>query len=68
MDKETLLRTQIKNALMRVTKGNSPEIYRRIANKEGYLRIENMILNRMITSVQTADAIVPQLESEFNEE
>lgn len=69
---ETKLRIAIKEALMKVDKGNSPGVYGFFHRKDGsvdvsaYNRLENMIIQRIIGSQISIDAIIPQIENELN--
>jgi len=69
---ENKLRLAIKDALMAVTKGNSPAVYQFFHRKDGsvdvsaYNRLENMIVQRIIGTRISIEAIIPQIENELD--
>jgi len=69
---ENRLRLTIKEALKEVTKANSPGVYSFFHSKDGnidvgaYNRLENLIIQRIIGTQISIDAIIPQIENELN--
>ena len=66
-DTEKELREEILRQLKKVTKVNSPEIWKIIQSAQGYKRIEEQIIQRVISRRLVPAAIIPQLESEMQE-
>jgi len=64
---EQKLREEILQQLRKVTKVNSPHIWARIQTKVGYLKIEGMIIQRMLSQQIVPSAIIPQMEMAFDE-
>ncbi|NCA80709.1 MAG: hypothetical protein EOM76_11105 [Sphingobacteriia bacterium] len=73
MNTEQKLRLAIKQALSKVTEGNSPNVYAFIHNKDGkidtamYNRMENRIVDKMLQNNLPVDAAIPQIEIEMGE-
>ena len=71
-DIETRLRLTIKEALTNVTKANSPAVYGFFHKDNGtidvdaYNRLENMIVQKVIATQISVDAVIPQIENELN--
>lgn len=71
-DITTKLRLEIKKQLSEVTQSNSPAIWGRIHNskgglqQQGYLQIEALVIQKMISGQLTSAAAVPQVEMELN--
>ena len=71
-DLEYQLRLEIKEQLSKVTKANSPNVYEAIHNSNGslnlngYTRIENKLVQKIISGQLTPAAAVPQLEQELD--
>jgi hypothetical protein len=71
-DIETKLRLAIKEALLKVTKVNSPAVYGFFhkdnghINIEAYNRLENMIIHKVIATQISIEASIPQIENELN--
>jgi DNA repair protein RadC len=63
---EKELREEILHQLKRVTKANSPNLWERIQSKEGYARLEEQIIYKVINQHLVPAAIIPQMESELN--
>lgn len=69
---ENELRLRIKEALTNVTKANSPGVYQFFHREDGsvdvsaYKRLENLIIQRIIGTQISIEAIVPQIENELN--
>lgn len=63
---EKELREEILHQLKKVTKANSPNIWERIQTREGYLKIEEQIINKVINQHLVPAAIIPQMETELN--
>lgn len=61
---EIKLRNEIKAQLDRVTYANSPNIWDQMQTAQGYLRLEQTIIDRMLATQLTPGAIIPQLEQE----
>ena len=65
-DTERELRSEILKQLKKVTKANSPAIWQQIQSPEGYARIENRIIRRVISQRLVPAAVIPQLETELS--
>jgi len=69
---ETRLRLAIKNALLKVTKVNSPAVYGFLhkengsINIEAYNRLENLVIQKSIATHISIEAAIPQIENELN--
>ncbi len=69
---ETRLRLAIKEALMHVTKANSPAVYGFFHNNNGkvnikaYNRLESIIIQKVIATHISINAVIPQIEDELN--
>jgi len=63
---ERELRENILVELRKVTQANSPEIFERIQTKEGYRRLEAVIIERVLLQQIIPAAIIPQLEMEYS--
>lgn len=63
---ERELREEILRQLKRVTKANSPNIWERIQSKEGYSKLEEQIIYRVVNQHLVPAAIIPQMETELN--
>jgi len=60
------IREEILRQLKRVTKANSPNIWERIQTKEGYSKLEEQIIYKVIHQHLVPAAIIPQMESELS--
>ncbi|HBG69673.1 MAG: hypothetical protein A2W93_12090 [Bacteroidetes bacterium GWF2_43_63] len=65
---EKELREEILHQLKRVTKANSPNVWERIQSKNGYAKLEEQIIMRVINNHMVPAAVIPQMETEFNME
>lgn len=71
-DLQDELRLAIKQELSKVSQANSPLIWAAIHNSKGklnikgYLRIEGLIIKKIITGQLTPSAAIPQLEQELD--
>jgi DNA repair protein RadC len=63
---EKELREEILHQLKKVTKANSPNIWERIQTKEGYSKLEEQIIYKLINQHLVPAAIIPQMEIELN--
>ncbi len=63
---EKELREEILKQLKKVTKVNSPNIWERIQTREGYAKLEEQIIYKVINQHLVPAAIIPQMESELN--
>lgn len=61
-----LLRERIFTNLKTVTKANSPILFERIQSKEGYQKLEREILDRCIRENRIPEAIIPQMEMQWD--
>lgn len=59
------LRARILEALAQVTQGNSPFVFGQIQTKAGYAKMEEHILKRMLRDNRIPEAIIPQIEMEW---
>jgi hypothetical protein len=72
MNRESDLRTGIKNSLVNVSKANCPNIYKMIYNKNGkvvprgYQIVETKIIKKIINNNMSISAAIPQLEMELD--
>ncbi len=62
---EQELRKEILKQLKRVTKANSPNIWERIQTKEGYAKMEEQIIHRVVHQHMVPAAVIPLMETEF---
>jgi len=60
------LRVRILRALKRVTRANSPNIYRMIQTSEGYAKVEQVILDKVLSDNRIPEAVIPQLEMQWS--
>ena len=60
------MRERILNALRQVTEANSPNIHRMIQSKEGYRKLEERILEKVLRDNRIPEAVIPQIEMEWN--
>jgi len=65
---ERELRENILVELRKVTHANSPEVFERIQTKDGYRKLESVIIQRVISQQIIPAAIIPQLEMEYTEQ
>lgn len=63
---ETALRESILEHLKAVTKANSPNIWEAIGSLSGYLNVERKVIERILRDGLPPEAIIPQLEMEFD--
>lgn len=63
---EKELREEILHQLKRVTKANSPNIWSRIQTKQGYAKLEEQIIMRVLNNHMVPAAVIPQMETEMN--
>lgn len=61
----TELRTAIFEALKLVTKANSPFVFAQIQTKEGYERMEQKVLNLMLSQRLQPEEAIPLIEQEY---
>jgi DNA repair protein RadC len=64
-DQEQKLRSEIFTQLKKITQANSPNLYEIIQSKEGYLQVENMVIEKVLHDQMIPAAIIPLLESEM---
>jgi hypothetical protein len=64
---ERELRSEILSQLKKVTPANSPAIFEQIQTPQGYARIENQVIRRVISQRLVPAAVIPQLETELSE-
>lgn len=62
----TAMRERILNALRQVTEANSPNIHRMIQTKECYRKLEERILEKVLRDNRIPEAVIPQIEMEWN--
>lgn len=62
------LREEILRQLKKVTQANSPNIWQGIQTSEGYKKIEQKIIERVISQNLVPAAVIPQMESEMTME
>lgn len=60
------LRERILGALKQVTRANSPNIYRMIQTPKGYAKVEQVILDKVLSDNRIPEAVIPQLEMQWN--
>lgn len=63
---ETELREEILRQLKKVTKVNSPNVWERIQTKQGYKKLEEQIIQRVISQHLVPAAMIPQIENEYS--
>jgi DNA repair protein RadC len=63
---EKAIREEILKQLKKVTKANSPNIWEHIQTKEGYLKMEEQIIYRVVHQHLVPAAVIPQMETELN--
>jgi hypothetical protein len=61
------LRRDILEQLRKVTRVNSPHLWKNLQTREGYLAMEEEIIRRVVALQIVPAAIIPQMESEFDE-
>ncbi|QNR23183.1 MULTISPECIES: JAB domain-containing protein [Croceimicrobium] len=62
----TAMRERILQGLRQVTEANSPNIHRMIQTKEGYRKLEERILEKVLRDNRIPEAVIPQIEMEWN--
>ena len=62
------LRARILAALKRVTAANSPALHHLIQTEAGYRKVEAAVMERVVRHRRIPEAIIPQLESEWQGE
>lgn len=62
---EDKLRKEIFEQLQKVSKKNCPKIYEILQTADGYLWIEDKIINMLINERLTPSACIPHIESEL---
>jgi DNA repair protein RadC len=62
------LRARILAALKRVTAANSPALHSMIQTEAGYRKVEEAVMERVLRHRRIPEAIIPQLESEWQGE
>jgi hypothetical protein len=66
-DTESQLRQEILDQLKKVTRANSPLLWQKLQAKEGYQKIEEQVIERVIAQQIVPAAIIPQIECEMDE-
>ena len=61
------IRADVLAQLKKVTQANSPNMFERIQTKSGYAQMEAEILRRMLRFKMPASAVIPQIETEYQE-
>ena len=64
-DVEKQLREEILRTLKGVTKANCPKIWERIQTEQGYMQVEEMIINMVINDHIAPSSCLSQIESEL---
>lgn len=59
------MRQRVMQALKAVTKANSPYVFKQIQSREGFMKMEERILEKMIRDNRIPEAIIPQIEMEW---
>lgn len=59
------MRQRVLKALKAVTKANSPYIYRQIQSQEGFAKMEQRILEKVLQDNRIPEAVIPQIEMEW---
>jgi DNA repair protein RadC len=59
------LRSRVMHALKAVTSANSPNVFAQIQSERGYQRMEEMVLERVIRDNRIPEAIIPQIEMQW---
>jgi hypothetical protein len=62
---EQKLRAEIFNQLKKVTQANSPNLYEMIQSTNGYLQVEQMVIEKVLHDQMVPAAVIPLLESEM---
>jgi DNA repair protein RadC len=62
---ETKLRDEILKQLQRVTQANSPNLYEIIQSKDGYKKVEEMVIRKVLHDQMIPSAVIPLIESEM---
>jgi proteasome lid subunit RPN8/RPN11 len=62
---ERELRNEILKQLKKVTKANSPNIWERIQTRDGYAKIEEQIIYRVVNQHMVPAAVIPMMETEM---
>jgi hypothetical protein len=65
-DLVSAIRERILIALKRVTRANSPNIHRMIQTPEGYAKVEQIILDKVLADNRIPEAVIPQLEMQWS--
>lgn len=60
------VRARVRQALSRVSRANSPNLWRMMRSREGYGRLEEQIIARMLRDKRIPEAIIPQMEMEWS--
>lgn len=60
------VRARVRRALSKVSRANSPNLYQMMGSREGYLRLEEQIIRRMLRDKRIPEAIIPQMEMEWS--
>jgi hypothetical protein len=60
------LRERVFQALKRVTRANSPNIYRMIQTSEGYAKVEQIVLDKVLADNRIPEAVIPHLEMQWS--
>lgn len=63
---ERKLREEILSQLKKITRANSPNLWKRIQSQKGYARLEEEIIARVISQHMVPAAVIPMMESELN--
>ena len=64
-DLEQKLRAEIFIQLKKVTQANSPNLYEMIQSSNGYLQVEQMVIEKVLHDQMIPAAVIPFLESEM---
>jgi hypothetical protein len=60
------VRARIRKALSQVSRANSPNLWRMMRTGDGYRRLEEQIIRRMLRDKRIPEAIIPQMEMEWS--
>ena len=63
---EKKLREEILKQLKRVSEANSPNLYELLHTKEGYAKVEEMVIRKVIHDQLIPAAVIPLLEQELD--